>query len=55
MESRRNGIIVSHQASLVNIVKTLQQDAVANSESRIFLSDMETFVSDYYSFLPQYK
>ena len=37
IENRREGIFVSHPASLVNIVKTLQQDAVANSESRVFL------------------
>ena len=46
---------MSHPGSLVNIVKTLQQDAIASSESRVFLSDMETFVSNFYCFTPQYK
>ena len=40
IDDRREGAIVSHPASLVNIVKILQQDAVASSESRVFLSDM---------------
>ena len=55
IEERRQGIFVNHSASLVNIVKTLEQDAVANSESRVFLSDMESFVSEFYCFSPQYK
>ena len=31
IEKRRQGIIVKHPASLVNIVKTLQEDAVKTS------------------------
>lgn len=55
METRKQDMIVNHPASLVNIVKALQRDAVDDNDSRSFLDGMKSFIKDYYCFLDQYK
>lgn len=55
METRRLDMIIGHSASLVNIVKALQRDAVDENDSRSFLDEMKYFIKDYYCFLDQYK
>ena len=50
MDKRKLDTIVKHEASLVNIVKILQEDAEGGNEQSSFLGHMRSFVNDFYVF-----
>ena len=48
-------MVSDHPGSLVNMVNTLKEDAVGESESRTFLDKMRSFNEEFYDFLEVYK